>query len=118
MAVCATAKRMRTLKLSTMTVVLLCLAGCAGHSGWASQDQKMFVESKNWTIGEFKNCITQNVDLEEPTLHCDDDVVGKVFEVRFYGRTFEPNKPDLVMSRWTCQKNERIDPSITCRDKK
>ena len=45
--------------------------------GWMPQDQKMFVEAKSWTAGEFKNCTTLNVELEEPTLQCDGGEVGK-----------------------------------------
>jgi hypothetical protein len=86
--------------------------------GWVPQDQKMFVEAKSWATGEFKNCTTLNVDFEEPTLHCDDGVVGKVFEVRFYGQTHSTDTQELTIFRWVCQKNESIDPSITCRDRK
>jgi len=87
-------------------------------SGEFSHDQKMWVETKGWAAGEYKKCTTQNVDLSEPTLHCDDDVVGKVFEVRFYGKTFVQDKPELTVFHWTCRRNVGIEPTMTCRDKK
>jgi len=108
-------------------VLALCilLAGCSNRSsegirdsGIGYHDQKMWVEAKGWSAGEYKNCTTLNNDLKEPTLHCDDDVVGKVFDVRFYGETFVHDKPEMSAFHWTCQKNEGIDPSMTCRDRR
>jgi hypothetical protein len=87
-------------------------------SGAFSHDQKMWVEASGWAEGEFKKCSTQNVDLDEPTLHCDENVVGKVFDVRFNGKTFVQQKPELSVFHWTCQKNVGIEPSMTCRDRK
>jgi hypothetical protein len=87
-------------------------------SGSVYHDQKMWVEAKGWSEDEYKNCTTLNVDLEQPTLHCDDDVVGRVFDVRFYGKTFVQDKPDSQVFHWACQKNVGIDPEMTCRDRK
>jgi hypothetical protein len=81
---------------------------------WIPQDRRMFVEARGWAPGEYKNCATQNVNVEEPTLACDDEV-GKVFDVRFYGRTAQSNTPATFL--WSCQKNEGISPTITCRKK-
>ena len=78
----------------------------------------MWVAAKGWVPGEYKTCTTVNLDLQETTLHCDDDVVGKVFDVQFYGRTREPEKSESTPFTWTCQKNEGINPSMTCRDRK
>jgi hypothetical protein len=82
--------------------------------GWIPQDRRMFVEARNWAMGEYKDCTTQNVNVEEPTLACDAEV-GKVFEVRFYGRVSQSSEPATF--RWNCQKNEGINPSITCHKK-
>lgn len=118
------------LAIATLVVVFvwaLCilLAGCSNRSsegirdsGIGYHDQKMWVEAKGWSTGEYKNCSTLNNDLKEPTLHCDDDVVGKVFDARFYGETFVHDKPLMSAFHWTCQKNEGIDPSMTCRDRR
>jgi hypothetical protein len=108
-------------------VLALCilLAGCSNRSsvgiqdsGIGYHDQKMWVEAKGWLAGEYKNCTTLNNELKEATLHCDDDVVGKVFDVRFYGETFVHDQPEMSAFHWTCQKNQGIDPSMTCRDRR
>jgi hypothetical protein len=114
---------------SLVAVVALALftsiSGCSnrtseaiGDSGSVYHDQKMWVEAKGWAAGEYKTCTTLNNELKEATLHCDENVVGKVFDVRFYGETFVHDEQEMSPFRWTCQKNEGIDPTMTCRDRR
>ena len=77
-------------------------------------DKLMYVESRNWANSEYKDCVSLNVDLDQPTLACDADATGKVFKVRFDADTYDNTKPESTTFHWQCRKNGDADPAITC----
>jgi hypothetical protein len=104
--------------------------GLAYHHHILSDDFVITVYSPNWEFGEYKNCTTLNIaaikkprdllcDGGEPSGRPED---GKMFNVRFYGRTYDdsspaldPNTPKVVPTVfwWNCRKTES-NPSIAC----
>ena len=89
-------------------------------SGYLYHDKMALVYSRGWQAGEYKRCTNVNAEAgaERPYLQCVDPSLGeegKVFKVRFYGRTYVDQKPFETLFYWTCRKNEGGDPSITCK---
>jgi hypothetical protein len=98
------------------------------ESGRIFHDEMTTVYSPNWQYGEYKTCTTLNGGKPENIL-CDGGVPsgriedGKVFKVRFWGRTYVEGEPAVggapnsapTVFYWNCRKNEEGDPSITCK---
>ena len=87
-------------------------------NGWTYRDNLATVYSRGWINGEYKHCANVNAKNDEPYLLCDDakiEETGKVFKVRFYGRTYKPELPFETTFDWRCRKNGDEDPTITCR---
>jgi len=85
--------------------------------GHISHDKLTAVSTENWAIGEYKDCFSLNIDIDQPVLSCDNVLGGdkdKVFKVRFYGRTYIDGIRKNTALKWKCVKNEETDPSITC----
>ena len=76
-------------------------------------DKLMYVESRDWASNEYKSCFSLNVDLDQPSLTCDPDAIGKVFKVRFDADTYDGERPSSTTFRWQCRKTED-DPAIRC----
>ena len=103
-------------------VVLIALYLTAGpgyqwalyNTHWFHHDKLMFVEAENWVNGEYKTCVTLNVDLEEPSLTCDPNARGKLFKVQFDAETYDKEKPDTTSVRWKCRKNGDNEVAIDC----
>ena len=86
--------------------------------GWIHHDNLTTVYSRGWINGEYKHCTNINAKNDEPYLLCDDakfEEKGRVFKVRFYGRTYKPELPFETTFDWRCRKNGDEDPAITCR---
>lgn len=87
-------------------------------NGWIHHDNIKTVYSLGWINGEYKHCTNINAKNDEPYVLCDDAKIeerGKVFKVRFYGRTHKPELPFETTFDWRCRKNGDEDPVITCR---
>jgi hypothetical protein len=88
-------------------------------TGWVHHDKITTVFSRDWVTGEYKHCSNVNANNhEEPYLLCDGanlDEKGKVFEVRFYGRTYQPEWAFETTFDWRCRRNADDDPTITCK---
>ena len=84
------------------------------NTNWNHHEKLMFVEAENWANGEYKSCETLNVDLEEPSLTCDQNAKGKTFKVRFDGETYNPEKPGKTIVRWKCRKYGDSEATIDC----
>ncbi len=96
-------------------------------SGWVYHDEMTTVYSPDWQSGEYKTCTTLNGSVQQNIL-CDGGVPsgqvsdGKLFMVRFWGKTYDEaaphigSGPDIApkMLVWNCRKNESGDPAITC----
>lgn len=92
---------------------------------WYLNDDGYFYHDKlttihapsSWVNGEYKECTSLDVKEadEHPELSCENAVSdeGKVFKVRFYGRTFAPEKKQIVRY-WTCRKTDAGDTTVTC----
>jgi hypothetical protein len=96
-------------------------------SGYIPHDEMTIVYSPDWQFGEYKSCTTLN-GAKPQNILCDGGVPsgrieeGKVFKVRFWGRTYDEGKaavggaPDIAptLFYWNCRKNDGGDPSFTC----
>lgn len=115
-----------------LSLVAMVLGGIAlwswlDNSGHIPHDEMAVVYSPEWQYGEYKRCTTVN-GAKPQNLLCEGGVPsgrvedGKEFDVRFWGRTHDEEKPaaggapDTALSLfyWNCRKNEGGDPSITC----
>lgn len=115
-----------------LIVILLAVTGVPGaawywlihESHWIHHEKLMNVYAENWTAGEYKDCVTLNVDLEEPygggrprsvvSLTCDAEAKGKTFKVRFNADTYVKGQPDGAATHWRCRKYEVGDATIDC----
>lgn len=94
-------------------------------------DELTIVYSPDWQIGEYKTCSTLNGNGDKSPEHstrpqnifCEGGVPsgrpedGKVFKVRFWGRTYIKSEPFEKYMLWNCRKNGGGDPSVTCEQK-
>jgi ribosomal protein L37E len=88
-------------------------------AGWVHHDEMTTIYSHNWVNGEHKHCSNVNANNDDkPFLMCDDarlaNEEGKVFEVRFYGRTYEPKLLSETTFDWDCKRND-TEPMFTCK---
>ena len=109
-------------RIVVIVLVVTGVPGLAWHwlkydSHWIHHEKVMFVYAENWATGEYKNCATLNVDLEEPSLTCDTNAKGKSFKVRFDANTYIKEKPDSTVFHWTCRKYGEGDATIDCEFK-
>jgi hypothetical protein len=87
--------------------------------GWIYHDKMTTVYMHNWANGEYKHCTNINANNnDKPYLACDDaklaDEPGKVFNVRFYGKTYQAELPFQTTFDWSCQRKDD-DPTIVCK---
>lgn len=109
--------------LSALMTVLFALAmwvlfmmwdsGKLENVGWIYHDKMTTVYVHNWMNGEYKHCRNINANNhDKPFLMCDDakldEEEGKVFDVRFYGRTYEAFD-------WNCKRSDGSEPMIVCK---
>jgi hypothetical protein len=110
---------------SLIAVALLFVAGVPGtayqwlmhDSHWIHNEKLMYVYAESWAAGEYKDCVSLNVDLEEPSLTCDANAKGKTFKVRFDADTYVNGKADSIASQWKCRKYEVGNATIDCEFK-
>jgi len=123
-----------------LVVIVLLVVGALGgvaiwdrldQAGHIPHDEKTIVYSSDWQNGEYKTCSTLNGNGYKSPEHsarpqnilCDGGVPsgrledGKVFKVRFWGRTYIKTEPLETSLLWNCRKNGGDDPSITCEQK-
>jgi hypothetical protein len=106
-------------------VILMVATGVPGvalhwlkhDSHWIHHEKLMFVSAESWATGEYKDCVTLNVELEEPSMTCDADAKGKTFKVRFDGDTYVKGKPDSTAFHWICKRYAVGDATIDCEFK-
>ena len=96
-----------------------------GYQLWSDADAHGFiphtrlasVSSESWTVGEYKDCFSLNIRMDQPILSCD-NLLGsnkeKVFKVLFWGKTYIEGKPENTALEWRCTKTGDADPSIRC----
>jgi hypothetical protein len=112
--------------LIILIAVAICIAVYTGawdlgeleDTGWIHHDKITTVFSRDWVTGEYKHCSNVNANNhDEPYLLCDGanlEENGKVFKVRFYGRTYQTEAPFETTIDWRCRRNSSEDPIITC----
>jgi hypothetical protein len=88
--------------------------------GWVYHDKMTTVYGHNWVSGEYKHCSNINANNhDKPFLMCDDakldEEPGKVFDVRFYGRTYDEKLPLETTFDWNCKRSDGSDPMIVCK---
>jgi curved DNA-binding protein CbpA len=98
------------------------------NAGYIPRDEMTIVYSPNWQYGEYKACTTLNGAKQQNVL-CDGGAPsgriedGKVFNVRFWGKTYDEGKPSVysgpsvapAIFYWNCRKNGGVSPSYTCK---
>jgi hypothetical protein len=89
------------------------------NTGWVHHDKMTTIYSHNWVNGEHKHCSNANSkNNDKPFLMCDDARLanedGKVFEVRFYGRTYQSELPSETTFDWDCKRIDNENPMFTC----
>ncbi len=79
-------------------------------------DKLTTVYSQDWQAAEYQTCFSFNQNNQEqlPELDCMTGKPAKVFMVRFWGRTFAPERSNQVYYTWKCRRNWESDPAITC----
>jgi hypothetical protein len=93
------------------------LWGKADAHGYFYHNKLAAVSSENWAIGEYKDCFSLNIKMNQPVLSCDTLLGGnkeKVFMVQFWGRTYIQGMPENTALEWKCTKTGDSDPSIKC----
>jgi hypothetical protein len=120
-----------------MVIVFLLAGTLAGLAVWARldkagyvpHDERTIVYGPDWQNGEYKTCSTLNGNGYKSPEHssrpqnilCDGGVPsglledGKVFKVRFWGRTYVNTEPLETALLWDCRKNGKDDPAIACK---
>jgi len=105
-----------------LVVFIGCLLGgitllwYANDGGYFYHDKLTTVHALSWVNGEYKECTTLDVKEadEHPELSCETTGgEGKVFNVRFYGRTFAPEKKQVIRN-WRCKKTDGEETTVTC----
>jgi hypothetical protein len=84
------------------------------NTHWFHHEKLMFVYAENWANGEYKSCLTLNVDLEEPSLTCDPNANGKTFKVQFNAETYDKEKTNTTTVQWRCRKYGDSEATIDC----
>ena len=129
-----TARTLGFVLLAVLGLVFVGLGGAAvwdnlDEGGYIPHDEMTIVYSPNWQNGEYKTCSTLNGNGGESpnrvtppqNILCDGGVPsgrledGKVFNVRFWGKTYFKGKQPGEFLLWKCRKNDREDPAITCK---
>ncbi len=99
------------------------------QAGHIPHDELTIVYSPDWQNGEYKTCSTLSGNGYKSPEHftrpqnilCDGGVPsgrledGKVFKVRFWGRTYIKTKPLETSLSWSCRRSSSDDPSIICK---
>jgi hypothetical protein len=87
----------------------------AKANGWIWHEQLSSVFSGGWMNGEYKDCTSEN-SKTHAFLDCGAFSKGeyKQFKVRFYGLTYDSDKPENFVHNWKCHRNGQDDPAITC----
>jgi hypothetical protein len=109
-------------RIAGLIVVVLVVVGVPGaafqwlmhDSHWIHHEKLMYVYAEGWATGEYKDCVSLNVDVEEPSLTCDANAKGKTFKVRFDSDTHVKERADSTEFRWKCRKYEVGDATIDC----
>jgi len=86
-------------------------------NGYIPHDKLTAVSSENWAVGEYKDCFSLNIKMDQPVLSCDNLLGGekeRVFKVQFWGITYSDDKPKDAAFDWKCTKTGDSDPSIKC----
>ena len=89
------------------------------EADWIYHDKMTIVFMHNWVNGEYKHCSNINANRHDrPVLMCDDMKIDtdtpKVFDVRFYGRTYEEKLPFGTTFDWNCKRGDS-EPMIVCK---
>jgi hypothetical protein len=84
---------------------------------WIHHEKLMLVYAENWATGEYKECLSPNVNSEEPPLTCNASAKGKTFKVRFNADTYVKGKSETTVFHWTCRRYEGGDATIDCEFK-
>jgi hypothetical protein len=89
------------------------------HATWIYHDKMTTVYVHNWVNGEYKHCSNINANNhDKPYLMCDDANLdtepGKVFDVRFYGLTYDEKLPFTTTFDWNCKRGDS-EPMIVCK---
>ena len=84
-------------------------------SVWVYHDKMASVIMKDWVNGEYKQCTSFN-SKEQPVLLCGDGKTDnpKLFNVRFYGRTYQSQLGPNAQFNWNC-KRDASDPMFVCK---
>jgi len=106
-------------------VIMLVAVGAPGatflwlihDSHWIHHEKLMLVYAEDWATGEYKECLSPNVNLEEPPLTCDGNAKGKTFKVRFNADTYVKGKPETTVFHWMCRRYGGGDATIDCEFK-
>jgi hypothetical protein len=89
----------------------------ADSRGYIPHDKLAAVSSESWAVGEYKDCFSLNIEMDQPVLSCD-ALLGsdkeKVFKVEFWGATYIEDMPRDAALRWKCTKTGDTDPAIKC----
>jgi len=87
----------------------------AKTNGWVYHTQLTSVFAGGWATGEYKDCTSENSSTHV-FLDCGTLSKGeyKQFKVRFYGPTYDKEKPNTFVYNWKCRHNGQDDPAITC----
>jgi hypothetical protein len=96
------------------------------QTGWFEHDKMAVVQSRAWTVGEYKVCQSYaETANDEPLLSCEVDATdSKRFKVAFHGPTFIDSQPSDYVGQsdkaarkafdWDCRKNNSDDVVISC----
>jgi len=99
-------------------LIAIWLLWSLNDEGYFYHDKLTTIHAPSWVNGEYKGFTTVDVKEadEHPELSCGDAPPGegKVFNVRFYGRTFAPEKKQVIRY-WRCRKTDGEETSFTCR---
>jgi hypothetical protein len=98
-------------------LIAIWLLWSLNDEGYFYHDKLTTVHAPSWVNGEYKECTTLDVKEadEHPELSCETTGgEGKVFNVRFYGRTFAPERKQII-SNWRCRKTDGEETTVTCR---
>ena len=81
--------------------------------GWWHHDAMTTVFMHDWVNGEYKQCVS--INETQPFLVCGESKGdGKLFKVRFYGRTHNPKLSPEAELHWTCKRSYGDDPMFVC----
>ena len=119
----ASERKEKLLAFGGLALFIVLVAG--GYALWDALDQSGYIPHtklttvtfRDWSVGEYKNCTSPNSKVmdDSPQMDCSDleRTEPKIFNVRFYGRTFREDLKNVSFS-WRCKKNGEADPAFTC----